>query len=252
MSVYLSLGAGLQSSALLLMSDRGEHGVPRAEVALFADTQDEPAWVYEQLELLRATVSIPIVTVTAGKLSDGRYGSALLIPAFTSGANGGGMIRRQCTADFKIKPIKRYVAEHFGRNRKSPSICLLGISTDEAHRMKPAIVKYIVNTYPLCDAGISRSDCVAYLRGLGMPIPKKSACVFCPYHSNGYWLSLKRDHPSEWAKAVDYDEKIRNSTKAGVRQPAFVHRARIPLSEVDLGENQRELFGNECAGVCGI
>ena len=47
---YLSLGAGVQSTALLVISAHGLYGCPRADLAIFADTQDEPA--YERGERL--------------------------------------------------------------------------------------------------------------------------------------------------------------------------------------------------------
>lgn len=50
---YLSLGAGVQSSALFVMSALGMYGCPKADVAIFADTGDEPSWVYDQLHRLR-------------------------------------------------------------------------------------------------------------------------------------------------------------------------------------------------------
>jgi hypothetical protein len=100
MKHILSLGAGVQSSALALMAARGEvilnrrgdsesgdferaSGSSRVgspapvhlNAAIFADTQDEPASVYKWLEWLKAEVArspypYPIHTVTAGRLSD--------------------------------------------------------------------------------------------------------------------------------------------------------------------------------------
>ena len=48
---YLSLGAGVQSSALLVLSCTDDR-VPKPDVAIFADTGDEPAWVYDYLKVL--------------------------------------------------------------------------------------------------------------------------------------------------------------------------------------------------------
>jgi hypothetical protein len=45
---YISLGAGVQSSVMALMAARGEIG-PMPDCAVFADTQWEPAGVYEHL-----------------------------------------------------------------------------------------------------------------------------------------------------------------------------------------------------------
>ena len=43
----LSLGAGVQSSTVLMLSCRGD--LPKLDVAVFADTGWEPAAVYEHL-----------------------------------------------------------------------------------------------------------------------------------------------------------------------------------------------------------
>ena len=66
----LSLGAGVQSSAMILMADRGDFGdVP--EHAIFADTQSEPPWVYEHLSWLESEIKhIKIHRVTAGSLEN--------------------------------------------------------------------------------------------------------------------------------------------------------------------------------------
>lgn len=60
----LSLGAGVQSTALALMAERGLIEKPVA--AIFADTGDEPASVYAHLERLRGMLSFPVHIVKAG------------------------------------------------------------------------------------------------------------------------------------------------------------------------------------------
>src|SRR6266540_5820245 len=65
----LSLGAGIQSSTLLLMSLAGE--LPRLDAAVFADTGWEPKAVYQHLDRLEATATaggIPVYRVSAGSL----------------------------------------------------------------------------------------------------------------------------------------------------------------------------------------
>jgi hypothetical protein len=56
---------------------------------------------------------------------------------------------------------------------------LLGISLDEYQRMKQSDVQYIQNQYPLIDKRMTRSDCKQWLLSHGLPIPPRSACVFC-------------------------------------------------------------------------
>lgn len=60
----LSLGAGVQSTAIALMH---EHGlVEKIDAAIFADTGDEPKEIYEHVERLRGMVSFPIEIVRQG------------------------------------------------------------------------------------------------------------------------------------------------------------------------------------------
>ena len=57
----LSLGAGVQSSTVLLMMINGE--IKPADVCIFADTGNEPKEVYEHLNRLKVMSTIPIHVV---------------------------------------------------------------------------------------------------------------------------------------------------------------------------------------------
>jgi len=274
---YLSLGAGAQSSALLVCSALGLYDCPKATVAIFADTGDEPAWVYEQVDRLRAWAAphgIRVDTVTAGCISadvvdrhKGGRTQFAAIPAFTMGRDGRpAILRRQCTREYKIEPIERHVRGLLGfvkRQRIPPATALglIGISREEAQRMKPARTPWMVHAWPLVDAGLRRLDCVRILADAGLPEPQKSACVFCPFHSDAYWSMLKTDHPIEFERAAALDDAIRDMSKSGIKGKVFLHRQLIPLRLVDFEAMARERdkqqsldfnFGNECHGVCGV
>lgn len=60
----LSLGAGVQSTALALMAERGMIEKPVA--AIFADTGDEPPSIHQHLDRLKGMLSFPVHTVTHG------------------------------------------------------------------------------------------------------------------------------------------------------------------------------------------
>lgn len=267
---YLSLGAGVQSTALLVMSNLGLRGCPKADVAIFADTQDEPQFVYDHLAWLEKWSKIPIQRVTAGRLSDafmdGRdYKTPkerkqfVSFPAFTNGADGG-MLRRQCTREFKIAPIEKKVRALLGYGKgqriSGKAIAMLGISLDEASRMRESRTPWIENTYPLIDSRMTRADCLKLIVANGIPIPKKSACVFCPYHDDYYWRELKEQHPKEFERAAKFDAAIRNTTTGGIKEQIFLHRSLVPLSEIDFSDpykNQINMFENDCeSGVCGV
>src|SRR3990172_2835236 len=83
---YQSLGAGLQSSTITEMIVEGE--LEPVDIVMFADTGDEPKYVYEQVEYLRGrlqAVNIPLVTVNAGNIIDDIYshGRFATMPLFT-------------------------------------------------------------------------------------------------------------------------------------------------------------------------
>jgi 3'-phosphoadenosine 5'-phosphosulfate sulfotransferase (PAPS reductase)/FAD synthetase len=65
----LSLGAGVQSTTVLLLACEGE--IPRFDAALFADTRWEPRAVYTNLDRLAAHAEkhgIPVRQVSAGNI----------------------------------------------------------------------------------------------------------------------------------------------------------------------------------------
>jgi hypothetical protein len=134
----------------------------------------------------------------------------------------------------------------------------IGISVDEAQRMKPAREKngdpatWVTNRWPLIDLRMSRNDCLRWLEKHGYPRAPRSACTFCPFHSDEEWRGLT---PEEFADAVKVDETIRGLDIERKGEPLFLHRSRVPLAEVDFTvprSNQLSLFGNECEGMCGV
>lgn len=267
----LSLGAGVQSSTLALMAAQGAIG-PMPDGAIFADTQAEPGAVYRQLDYLDSQLPFPIHRVTSGNLreeiyravrGEGRMGAR---PPFF--VEGGGMLRRKCTQDYKLRPIQRKVRELIGlrprqRGPKDPAATVwIGISTDEVQRMKPSLLPYVVHRWPLIEAGISRSQCLEWLRAHGHPTPPKSACTFCPYHDNRLWRDLQLQDPAAFQDAVAVDRAIRNgigkdrSTGPLSRRQWFLHASRTPLESVDFRTpeeaGQASLFDDECEGMCGV
>ena len=131
---------------------------------------------------------------------------------------------------------------------------LIGISRDEAHRMRPARQLYMTNRWPLCELGMTRRDCEAWLRRRDYPIPPKSACLGCPFHSDAEWRDMKANRPAEFAEAVEYDAILRTGNARGIRGAEFMHASCVPLDQVDfsIDARQPDLFGNECLGVCGV
>lgn len=262
---YLSFGAGVQSTALLVMSALGLRGCPKADFAVFSDTQDEPAYVYEHLARMQAwgeAHGLPVHVTTRGRLSE-VSGGRFLVPIFVEGTDGrASMTWRKCTHEYKLQPIIQFVRRRLGIlpgqrvGKGRTATALIGISIDESQRMKPPLQPWMTNVYPLVDAGMTRSACLALLDEHGIELPSKSACVFCAFHSDSAWVQMRDDHPTEWARAVAFDEQIRDMASAGIQKPAYLHRSLIPLREVAFDSRQQrfdlEGFGNDCEGMCGV
>lgn len=264
----LSLGAGVQSTTLALMAAAGEIG-PMPDCAIFADTQWEPRAVYEHLDRLEKALPFPVYRVSGGSIRvsiERQAGSAkdrfAAVPWWTTGADGRAALgQRQCTKDFKLLPIARKQRELLGyaKGQRIPVGSVevwIGISTDEAQRMKPAWNKWQVNVWPLIERNMSRTNCREWLARAGWSAPK-SACIGCPFHDDAAWRKMRDESPEEWMDAIAVDEMIRDGgQRRGMRGQQFAHRSLVPLADADLRSDlqrgQLSLFGNECEGMCGV
>ena len=245
----LSLGWGVQSFTLAAMAALGE--IEKPDVAIHADTTHESILTYRFAERWTGWLEERGVKVVTVMNADNPipYKKVVDIPAFTRRPESDGQNRRQCTQDWKIAPMRRWL--QLNRNNL-PVEQWLGISTDEALRMKPSDVKYITNRWPLIEMGMSRKDCEAWLVSRGIEVPARSACTFCPYHNTAEWRRIKAT-PEDWQEAVSVDRAIR---KARPPYDLYVHPSRKPLEDVDLRTleemGQMRLWDEECAGVCGV
>lgn len=258
----ISLGAGVQSTTMLLMALCGEIE-PLPAAAIFADTGWEPAAVYTHLDWLEGVLfahGIPLYRVGNGQLrahllsyARGESRQGYRIPAYLRNEQGEeAMLRRQCTGRYKIEPIERQVRVLLSDTGASQAVQWIGISLDEASRMKPTRVAWITNRWPLVERRLTRHDCLLWLERHGYQRPPRSACIGCPYRSNADWRELAAD-PAAWADAVEVDAAIRQVIPHG---EVYLHRSMRPLPLVDLrtpeDRGQLGLWDQECEGVCGV
>jgi hypothetical protein len=252
---------------MALMAAKGEIG-PMPVAAIFADTQAEPAGVYKWLEYLKAELPFPVITVSAGSLEEASVrvrtakesGNRYLapgMPVFVVNKGGKpGIWSRQCTRHFKIDVVRRRsraLAREHGTKR---IVQWMGISLDEAHRMKDSLKKDFDNRYPLIDLRMSRAACLQWMERNGYPRPPKSSCVFCPYKGDRQWKDMKANDPAGFDRAVQYEKRLSEAMRQITNSVdgAFIHRSMRPLREVDFdaGSAQLDMFGNECEGACGL
>ncbi len=263
----LSLGAGVQSSTLALLIAKGE--VPMVDAAIFADTQAEPKAVYDWLDWLERQLPFPVYRVTAGSLLNdvmNRKDGFNPIPAYhwtydtdismpMSPVNGTqpyvAMGRRQCTYQYKLRPLHAKMRELAGldKGERSDGVavkCLIGISHDEVMRMKPSQDAWREHEWPLVERRMTRGHCLEWMARNQFPLPPRSACYFCPFKSDKEWKDLRDNHPQDWAKALAVDNSVREHNE-------YLHRSGKPLGELKFWfASQRDMFNNECEGMCGV
>lgn len=281
----LSLGAGVQSSALLEMSCIGF--LPHLDFAIFADTGWETPATYNHLAWLiqfAAEAGIPVYRVNNGNLRDDQKFAVIrgdkskgeryaALPLYTSdgtilwdrygrGRKKEGKIKRQCTREYKIEPIQKKIRELIGLKPRQRKVDIqveqwFGISADEAGRMKGSKTKWIQNRYPLIydlQYPFHRHDCLKWMAQHGFPEPPRSSCIGCPFHNDHEWRQMRETDSKSWDDAVEFDHMIRHRDKR--KAEAYLHRSVVPLDQVDLQtkeeQGQENLFMNECEGMCGV
>lgn len=249
----ISLGWGVQSFGLAAMSALGE--LPPVDVAIHADTTHESELTYAFEKTWTPWLQergVKVVVVRAENTDyvepiDGSF--AVPMPVFSNKPEGDdGRLRRRCTQDWKIDPIRRWLQA----NRDGEQVDLLiGYTLDESTRAKDSDVGYVTNRFPfLFDLPMRRWEVGKWLTAHGLPIPPRSACVFCPNQGTERWRALA---PGDFQKAVAVDEVIRHA-----RSPysLFLHRSRIPLRQVDLRSEQEkgqlDMFEDGCFEHCGL
>ena len=270
LNIYLSLGAGIESTAVYILAARNHDLVPRCDYALFADTGDEPEKTYahlRQLETWGRTVGAPAIhrlEQPSGKsLSETMKTAWIPIPAYTLQPDGSiGILRRQCTNEAKVRLINAYARERLGlpKGRRAGdserAMCIIGISRGEVHRAGESREEWKDHDYPLIRGMIDRREARLICESEGFHEIEKSACVYCPFKSDRQWADMARNRPEDFSRAVTLDNAIRHSarrhriTELELENQAdgptekhprngittdkiFVHRSCVPLDEID-------------------
>jgi hypothetical protein len=252
----LSLGAGKQSTFMLLKALNGDFSI-LPDYAVFADTGNEPNYVYSQLNYLKKYCSLnfgfEISIVSGGNLvsdiENHLLGKTKWSPTPPLWEKKGGNLRRQCTDHLKLRPVKKFIRSvSAGR----PVNLWIGISTDEIERQTISQLQYINHFYPLLENKISINTIKNWYKSSGYPEPGKSACVICPFHTHNYWRRLKIVEPNSFKEAIEFDKRIRYFKKN--EEQFFLHRNRQPLENA-METEQLSLFPEmieECSGLCGL
>lgn len=268
---FLSWGCGLQSTVIGEMSACGD--LPKCTV-IHADLGWERQKTVEIRDFYSKRWRKMGLAVYILKVGDIRVQGAeehVHIPFWT---NEGGPLRRQCTRNFKIRPMRRKIRELLGYHpSKAPappanaSVTWLGITTDEWPRanriLKNDQVQYQIVRFPLLGLRFDREMCSTWLTDRGLPVPIKSACVCCPYRRASEWLDIRDTATDEWQAACEFDERNRERlpNQNVEADELYIWRGCEPLAQADLeaaAAKERRIYGTQLpmfaceSGYCGV
>jgi hypothetical protein len=125
----------------------------------------------------------------------------------------------------------------------------IGISLDEIQRVKPntdeETIYWKINAHPLVfevPKPLTRQDCINIIERAGLPIPPKSACYYCPFHSIEKWQDMRTNEPDLFQKACDLEELINKRRAMLGKDPVWLTRKLKPLAQVTTQLEQASLF----------
>jgi len=247
--ITMSYGGGKQTVALVCLILKGK--LPMPDIFVFADTGREVVTTFEYLAkhvqpaLSEFGRKVEIVGHEYSSIDLFSSGGDMLLPAFTRQNNTIGKMPTFCSNEWKQRPIRRWLKE---RDITDTDVWL-GISLDEAERMKSSGLKWYRHVYPLIElAPMNRQGCVNVIQSHGWPVPDKSRCWMCPNQSPQAWKDLKRNQPDDFDKAVKLEDEIRTKD-----EHMYFHSLAVPLKNaVDQSEMQSDMFDGCDSGYCFV
>ncbi|MFF3622360.1 phosphoadenosine phosphosulfate reductase [Streptomyces sp. NPDC002467] len=234
-----SFGGGWQSTTALVLAAHGELDYRTFLMANVGSDSENPhtiRYVEEHaapfaaahglnLHLLdRHTKAGEVETIRQRIISSN--GSRQTIPIYLSNGKPGS---RVCTREFKIDVTGAWLKAH-GASPDNPATVGMGITLDEIGRANPnKAMPYERLEYPLLELGLRRADCPAIIRSVGLPMPPKSSCDFCPIRKIHEWQDMYEREPERWDRACEVEDTINGHLARRGRPPVFLTPYRQPL-----------------------
>lgn len=263
----LSCGAGMQSTALALMSCESKlygvmyEEVPIYDAIMFCDLGHEPQWVYKQVSFIKEACNrakIPFYILDTHLYQDyiDNFGKrrVVSIPFWSVDENGKkGRMIRNCTLEYKINEMIKFtryqlLGYHKGERTREEDIKAhemhLGFSFEEQRRCKENPNKMFVNKFPLVEMGLTRADNYQYNLEVWGLDTKASACNICPFHTNYFFQYVKQHSKSDYEDVVRMDELLeKEQTKTKIRSKLYISKSRKRVKDLTDEECQdKETF----------
>ena len=244
--ITMSYGGGKQTVAIITMILEGK--LPKPDLIVMADTGREVKTTFDYLNRVvqPALKEIGLRVEIAGHEYSNHdlYKSGdLLLPTFTRQNGNVGKMPTFCSDEWKQRVIRRWLRER----GVTDTDVWLGISMDEAERMKDSGLNWYRHVYPLIEIEpMNRSACVNQIVRYGWEVPHKSRCYMCPNQSPLAWKELKRRKDGDFEKAVTLENEVRRKDKN-----VYFHPLAIPLEQaVEQSEKQSDMFDGCDSGYC--
>ena len=225
----LSYGGGLDSFAMLLGAiQRGE--LPK--YAVFADTGSpsgrDGEWPGTYLHMKDYAIplchqyGIEFVWITKDQYPVRGYES--LIAFFEAKKMMLTRMSRVCTSAAKVERIQAWMDDNIPAGEQIE--VWIGFEAGEENRAAndPHNSKTCgagpsrrVNRFPLIEGNLCRCRCEIMTRKAGYPVPRKSACIYCPFNSKGDWKTAAQEQPVTFARAVALEDNSKLTEKRGIK-----------------------------------
>lgn len=238
-----SYGGGVQSTAALVLAAQGRLHYDSFLFCNVGEDSENPATLAYFIEYALPYADEHDIVIT--ELQKTRFGEpytlyeclvgdnrSIKIPAYLSNGAPG---NRCCTTEWKIRVVARWLKQH-GATSNEPAVTGLGISMDEFHRARSnSGIPWQVLEYPLLKMRMTRKACIDVIKSVGLPVPPKSSCWFCPYHRPQYWTEMRANNPEMFYRAVALENRINEKRDAIGKDIVHIHPKNKPL-EIATGE----------------
>ncbi|EHJ9981337.1 hypothetical protein KB976_000357 [Vibrio parahaemolyticus] len=257
----ISSGGGTQSNAMIVLCYLGY--LPKPDMIVMSDTEREMANVFDyQKKYIQPLCDEMGVEYNIVKKSDytkeditlNSDDEVVLPPFYTeyNGRNEKNLCSKQpswCSGKWKTDVIRRFLNDRTNKKflDKIGVDFWMGITADERRRIKYPTGKW-QRRYPLFESLLTRNDCIKIVEAFGLPTPPRSACWMCPNRSDFEWAEMKREMPSEFAKAAEFEKELQKDFPW-----LWLHQQGIPITMVEFDESKNNKMDGSCdSGLCFI
>jgi hypothetical protein len=141
---------------------------------------------------------------------------------------------KKCSLNYKAAPQRWWLdrqpwaQEEWSAGRRL--VKCIGYDTDEPNRIKDRFGNEdedskAVPWYPIFDSGLSRDDCIEVIQSVPLirklaktagldPVPRKSACKYCPNNRFDDWHDLHEEDPEAFWDAVDMSREAMSTIES--------------------------------------